>query len=661
MTPEEEQFDFKKRQAAAALRSRKRAAEAPQAAAPQTPQEIVAAAVPTREQMAEAARVQGQPMTDILTLYQRGAAYGQSPNIAGAASAAAGGSFEEGRQQMLEQERQAAENLTALGIPFGAIPEAAGGVMTGSAIIKPLAAAIPAIQGWLGTLLMGGAEGNVYAQGQGQDPVAGTLSGIAGSALGRAVATNLSKLTDMLPDLSVQRNTAQQIQEQAARAGVAPEDFIPTLQREVDKLGPSGALADIDMLRSKGAGFISPTSSAQGMAEAFTTAKSETRNVSDLALDEFGKIFPAPRTVGARGEAKQLTLAEAKNIYTTGLANTPVRFKPDPFTKLVNDTFGPKPIGTRKAAQNQLLSFINTKSPLGPDGKTRLPMKASDLLEIKDAIDYKIKDNTSTAVDKKTRADLIEISSRINDALKTNVPEIKDAAAIYSGQYAQDAGFEIGYDLAKKGLQNQSLADLREMSGKLTQTQKAALAEGYRQGSYEASDKGGAEKVFARVGPTKSNADLEIIDAVFGTDVGQKFFDASRRISAIEKTNKKLLQEWESVSQASSKPQGPSTNKIGQIVDLLTIGTQAATNKMMGGAAQGAIRREARAVGTAAKTAQADQALNWMTRTGTTPQTTEDAMQEIQRYLLLSQPSPLPQNLAAQAGRVGAAFERSGR
>jgi len=88
---------------------------------------------------------------------------------------------------------------------------------------------------------------------------------------------------------------------------------------------------------------------------------------------------------------------------------------------------------------------------------------------------------------------------------------------------------------------------------------------------------------------------------------------------------------------------------------------QTAQNKVLGGAFQGAGRREARAVGTAAKSAQADQALNWMTRTGTTPQTTEEAMQEIQRYLLLSQPSPLPQNLAAQAGRVGAAFERSGR
>ena len=527
--------------------------------------------------------------------------------------------------------------------------------------MKPLVAAVPAAQGWLGTLLTGGAEGNIYAQGQGQDPLLGTLTGAGGAALGRGIVTGLSKGMDMLPNLSVQQNAAKQIEEQAARAGIAPEDLMPTLQKEVDRLGPSGSLADIEMLREKGTGFVGPYSTTKSMADAFTTAKSETRNVSDLALDEWGKIFPAPRTINARGEAKQLTLDQAKDLYTTGLANTPVRFKPDPFTKLVSDTFGAKPIGTRKTTQDELLSFIRTKSPIGPDGKTRLPMKANDLLEIKDAIDAKIKDRTATAVDSKTKRDLVEISAQINKALKTNVPEIKDAAEIYSGQYAQDAAFDLGRDLGKKGLQNQTLADVRETVAKLTPTQKAAYAEGWRQGKYELTDKTSAEKEFARVGPTKSAADLELIDEIFGKDVGQKFFDASRRISAIEKTNKELLNEWKSASKASSRPQATSQSKIGQVVDLVTLATQAAQNKLLSGAAQGAGRREARAVGTQARAAQGEQALNWMTRTGTTPQTTEEAMREIQRYLALSRPAPLPQNLAAQAGRVGAAFERSGR
>lgn len=602
-----------------------------------------------------------QALLDSATMFQRGASMGQSPNIQGAASLAMGGSFEEGQQQMLEQERMAAENLTAFGIPFGVIPEVAGSVLTGAAIAKPLATAIPAIQGWLGTLLMGGAEGNVYAQGQGQDPLLGTATGIGGAGAGRAVVTGLSKGMDKLPTLNVQENAARQLQEQAARSGVAPEDFIPTLQSEITRLGPSGTLADVEPLRPLAKGSLTPQSSTQAMSDVFGMATSPTRNVSDLALTEWDSLFPAPRTVGQMGEAKKLTLDQAKDIYNTGLDNTPIRFKPDPFTKLVNDTFGPKPIGTRKTARDDILKFIDEKAPFAADGKTRTRMSARDLLEIKDAIDYKIKDRTTTAVDSKTKRDLVEIAANINKSLKTNVPEIKDAAEIYSGQYAQDAGFETGYDLGKSGLKNQSLDDFREMVAAFTPTQKAAFAEGWRKAKYEVADAKGVEKEFLRVGPTKSSADLEIIDQIFGPATGQKFADVGRRITAIEQSNKQLMNKWKSVSESIATPKGESLSAMRQLADLSTLASQTIQSKMMGGAFQGAFGREARALGSQARALQGDQALNWMTRTGTTPQTSEDAIQEIQRYLLRGQAAPLPQNLAAQAGRVGAAFERSGR
>jgi hypothetical protein len=603
-----------------------------------------------------------QPFLDALTMLQRGLSAGLSPKIQGVVSAATGGSFQKGEQQMREQEQRATEGTTVGGVPLGMLPEAVGGAITGSAWMKPLIAAVPAAQGWLGTLLAGGAEGNIYAQGQGQDPLLGTATGIGGAGLSRSIVTGLSRLTDMLPTFNVQENAAKELQKQAARTGVDPQDFIPTLQNEITRLGPSGALVDTAQLRPAVKGALSPQSSTQAMADAYMTSTSPTRNVSDLALDEFGKLFPAPRTINARGEAKQLTLDQAKDIYNTGLDNTPIRFKPDPFTNLVNRTFGPKPIGTRKTARDDILSFIDQKAPLAADGKTRPPMTARDLLEIKDAIDYKIKDKTTTAVDSKTRRDLIEISANINKSLKTNVPEIKDAAEIYSGQYAQDVGFELGLDLGKRGLKNQTLSDVREMFDKLTPAQKAAAAEGYRQGMYERVDKVGAEKQFAKVGPTKSNADLEIIDEIFGPATGQKFFDASRRIEEIEVSNKELMDKWKSVSENMAGPKSEASLwAIRQLADLSTLASQTINNKMLGGAFQGAFGREARALGSQAKALQGDQIMNWMTRTGTTPQTSDEALQEIQRYLLRGQAAPLPQNLAAQAGRVGAAFERSGR
>jgi hypothetical protein len=91
------------------------------------------------------------------------------------------------------------------------------------------------------------------------------------------------------------------------------------------------------------------------------------------------------------------------------------------------------------------------------------------------------------------------------------------------------------------------------------------------------------------------------------------------------------------------------------------LGSQLAQNKVLGGAFQGAFGRSARAEGAQQAAASGDQIINWLTRTGQTPQTAEDAMREIQQYLTMSRPAPLPANLGAQAGRMGAALERSGR
>jgi hypothetical protein len=518
------------------------------------------------------------------------------------------------------------------------------------------------MQGWLGTLLTGGAEGNIYAQGQGQDPLLGTATGIGGAALGRGVATGLSKLTDKLPTLNVQENAAKQLRTQAERAGVAPEDFIPTLQSEIARLGPSGTLADVDPLRPLAKGSLTPQSSTQAMSDVFGMATSPTRNVSDLAITEWDSLFPVPRTIGERGEAKAMTLDAAKAIYETGLTNSTVSFKPGPLRNLVTSVFGQRPIGKKEGALNSILEFIDKKSPLGADGKTRANMTPRDLLEIKDEIDLKIKDTTDNAVDSKTKRVLSDLAAKINKTLKTNIPEIKDAAEIYSGQYAQDAGFETGYALGKKGLKDQSLADFREMVANFTPAQKAAFSEGWRKAKYEAADAKGVEKEFLRVGPTKSNADLEIIDEIFGPATGQKFADVGRRITAIEQSNKQLMDKWKSVSENIAGPKSESSLwAIRQLADLSTLASQTINNKMLGGAFQGAFGREARALGSQARALQGDQALNWMTRTGTTPQTSDEAIQEIQRYLLRGQAAPLPQNLAAQAGRVGAAFERSGR
>lgn len=658
MTPEEEAFEFKKKRAAAAVNARSRAA----ATAPaQTPEERLAALVPTREEAAAAAAAAGQPLADVLTMVQRGATMGQAPNIQGAISALTGGSFEEGRQQMLAQEAAASERMTAGGIPFGMLPEAGGAIVTGRALTAPLEAAYPALSGWLGTLLTGGAEGSIYAQGQGQDTLEGLLAGVVGAGAGRTVATGLNKLDDMLPSFSVQEKAARQLQEQAARAGVPESEFAPTMESELARLGPDAALADVDVLRPLAKGSLTDMSSPEALANAYQLSTSPNRNISDIAIMAWDDLFPTPRTINERGEAKQVTLNEAKAIYESGLNNSTVKFRAAPFEEMVRRIFGDKPTGNVKTVRDAVMGYISDKTPTGPDGKTRLPMTPRDLLEVKDAVDAKVKEITRTTADSKTNRKLFELSARLNDTLKEYVPEIRQAADIYSGQYAFDAAFESGYELAAKGLRNQSLDDLRETVASFTPTQKAAFSEGWRKAKFEATDQRGFEAQFKRVGPTKSNAELEIIDTIFGPGTGEKFADVSRRLSALETTNRQFGQQWRSVSEALAKPKGTGLDTVRQLADALTLASQTVQNKMLGGAFQGAFGREARAVGAKGRAAQGDQIIDWLTRTGQTPQTAQDAMREIEQYLLRAQPAPLPASLGAQAGRMGAAFERAER
>ena len=629
-----------------------------------SPEAALAAKLPTTMQIEESianVNERQQPFLDALTMFQRGITLGQSPTIQGAASALTGGSFTEGQEAQMAREQAAYENLTFGGVPMGMLPEAAGGYGLTKALMAPIEAAYPAFQSWLGTLLGGGAECAIYAQGQGQNTTEGALLGAGGAGLGRTVATGLSKATEFLPNFSVQERAAKGIVEQGQRSGVAPEDLIAELQGQMTRLGPDATLADVDFMRPAVIGAIGPHSSIEATANVYGMATAPNRNIQDIAQEEWGNIFAPARTAGQVEATKKLTLDEAKTIYETGLNNSAVRFKAQPFERMVDQAFGAKPTGNKKTSRDAVMSYIADKSPIGPDGKTRLPMTPRDLLEIKDAVDARIKEIARTSADSKTNKALFDLSAKLNTTIKDYVPEVRDAADIYSGQYAFDAAYETGYDLGKKGLKGQSLADLQESIQAFSPQQKAAFSEGWRKSKVESGDISGIERQIKRVGPTKSNAELEIIDTLFGPGTGQQVVDASKRITAIEETNKQAFNEWQSVSKKARSPLGEQLTGIRGLADKATIASQIAMNKLLGGAFQGAFGREARRMGAQGFAEANDQIINWATRSGMTPQTSEDAIREIEQYLLRAQPAPLPANLGAQAGRMGAAFERSGR
>jgi hypothetical protein len=604
-----------------------------------------------------------QQLGDVALMAGRGLTIGQSPNIQGAINVMLGGDFETGRQNQLAAEAAASERLGIMGM----VPEIAGGIATGGAevaAVKKLAGT-PAAQklgGWLGSILTGAAEGSVYAQGQGMDTTAGGLLGAGGALAGKSVMTGLGKIDDWLaPKLNVQQRAAEQISQQMQRSGVAPENIGATLQSEMDRLGPDAVLADVDLLRPRVTKAVNPEASIETAASAFNTATSPQRNIADLALTEWDSIFQTPRSINEKGVETKLTLDQAKAIYEQGLNNSPVKFKGDTFETIVTDAFGTKPIAGMKTARDALIESIRIKTPLVPDGKggfVRDRMTARDLLDIKDSVDARIKDTTDGAADAKTKRHLTDISKQINETLKGYVPEIRTAADIYSGQYSFDAAYSNGYDLGKKGLKGQSLTDLREMVAGFTPQQKQAYAEGWRKAKFEGVDAAGAEKEFARIGPTKSNADLEIIDSLFGPGTGQQFVDVSKRINAISATNKDLLNSWKSVSGEAANPKGDSLNLLRIGADLLTMASQTAERKMMGGAFQGAFGREARAMGARGNALTNDQIVDWATRTGTS---VEDALRQIEQYMARSKPQPIDPELLRSGIQTGTAAERSMR
>lgn len=675
-TPTSKFSAFKARAAAAALALQKKKEEAAAAAAaakePErtfidpydfgatyTPEEIQAA-VKTGQNMSMGEIM--QPIADLYLLAQRGATFGQAPNIVGGLSALMGTGFGAGKEQMLAAEQAAQERINAA-IPGAAIvPEIAGGVITGKAYSAPLEAAYPALSGWLGTILQGAGEGALYAEGQDQDVLSGAVSGGVGAGLGRAVATGLNKIGDMLPSLNFRERAASQVAQQMERAGIPPSQAVPTLESEIARLGPEGSIADAPQLRPRITGSINPRASTEALASSYGLATDTHRNVADIAAVEWEKLFPPPRTQGARGADRAMTLGEARTLYDKALDNSPLSFKPDPIKRLVTDAFGDKPIADMKVARDRILSYVDEKAPPLPNGQ-RAPLTPRNLLEIKEGIDQMIPAGNvqGEPLGNKARRAMTQTSRQINDMLKTYIPDLKTPAQMYAGQYAADAAFDGGYQLGKRGLVGESLDDFREVYRDLSTSEKAAFAEGWRKAKFEKGDIQGIGTQIRRVGPTKANAELEIIDEIFGPDTGSKVVDISRRLDAIDRTNKAFLDRWKAVGEAEANPSGTGLDRVRQTADQIVMASQVGMNKVLGGAFQGAFGRQARALGTGQAATVNDQLLDWASRTGYTPQTTEDALREIQFYLTRGQRSPLDAQLAARAGRIAGATERAMR
>ena len=663
----EEQFKFAQKQA----RARRLRLEAEQAQANEAPAE--GEVQPTLEDMQanDGAMLRGQIeqsvqagggtgdfLKDVATLFQTGATMGQAPNIQGVLSMLTGGDFQQGSEQMRGQEASARENLGGLGI----LPEVAGGVVTGRAVTEPFMQAyqatsgmLPQARNFLGSLLAGGAEGNVYAQGQELDPLTGTAFGAGGAAVGQGLVKGVTWLDDLITAFRDPAQKAAKTFERAAvQGGASPATMQQDLESSLAVYGPERSLIETSPeMRAVTKGAVGPDVGDQALLGLRNVTE---RNVADIAQDEMDMIFnPAvSRTTAGENAAKVKEALQTE--YTTVLADADkkgIRFSPAALLRTVDNVFQGMKMGQRGTMYNRVKTELESKLPQDADGNLRM-MAPAEILTVKQYLDELIPNAKvdGEPISNKTRADLIELKNRVNSTLKEYIPGYADVSTKYASQASTDAARTLGEQAAKRS--KTSIEDLQAFFNSASQAEKSAFAEGHRYALEVAGEQGGIEKIFQRIGPTKSNAALETIEAIYGPKVADQFVSASRRVTEISKTGKDI--GGARLSAVGAIPQGrESSGAMRSLLDRAIIASQIGQGRGLGGASVGSAARTGTATIKNREAASNAQLLDWMSQTGAGA---DDALQTIMRNLELAKRKPLTSQARQTAATFGSASQR---
>jgi hypothetical protein len=591
------------------------------------------------EQSVQADGGSGTFLRDIATLFQTGATMGQSPNIQGALSILTGGDFQQGREQMLAQEAGARENLGGLGV----LPEVAGGVVTGRAVTEPILqtyrATAPMIKNaseqglnWLGKAInrvsqpdvrnlasgmaVGGAEGTVYAQGQGLDPTTGALFGAGGVPVAQGLVKGISKLDDALSILrNPERRAAEQFNRASTLAGNKPETMQQDLESQLAVYGPERSLLETSPeMRQTAVSAVGPNVGDKTLLGLRNVTE---RNVADLAQDEMDMIFNPAVSKTTAGENAAKVKETLQTEYTTVLADADkkgIRFSPAALLKTVDNVFQGMKMGQRGTMYNRVKTELESKLPRDADGNLRM-MTPAEVLTVKQYLDELIPNAKvdGEPISNKTRADLIELKNQVNNTLKDYIPGYGDVSSKYASQASTDAARTLGEQAAKRS--KTSIEDLQAFLSGASTAEKSAFAEGHRYALEVSGEQGGIENVFKRVGPTKSNAALETIEAIYGPKVADQFVTASRRITEISKTGKDLSRARLNAVGALSQG-GKEKGLIRSLIDRTIIGSQVAQGKGLGGASVGSAAREGTRTVGKRQAESNSQLLDWMSKTG---------------------------------------------
>jgi hypothetical protein len=472
-----------------------------------------------------------------------------------------------------------------------------GGIGGGVAGTVPLVAAAPeafgigagnllarAGMGALSGAALGGSDSAIRSGGDLNSIIHGAKIGAATGAgavgLGSALGWAGGKVLNMLSGTSA---PAREVGNMLAGAGLSPQDARTALNR----LGPSGTLADIDPALTTEAGALA----ARGGATT-SLMKNSMRTRAAGADDRASQLMtsalgPKPDLTAATEAIENDAATRAGPAYAAGRNGVPLDVTP---VLASIDSQLPNASGGVANVLNTVKGYLTNKvaSAGNPTGLLVPKDDPASVLQARQALDDLIqKMPLDTSAGRNAMRTASGLRGQLDTVVKSN-PSFAHGDAIYSQAMGVRDALQSGVDVFKRATRPEDMA--RTIQG-MTPPELDAFRQGARVAIGDAMENttrgeaAGAQSMFGRGTANRAKLDLLFPNA---SDV----FDALHSEATMRGTERSILgQSVTAERQAAMKRWSPQAESSGISNDLLAAGEGLATAGPWGGVAAPLLRR----------------------------------------------------------------------
>lgn len=406
---------------------------------------------------------------------------------------------------------------------------------------------------------------------------------------------------------------------------MAPEALIAARQG----LGDQAIVADLHPnLQQSVSAAIANRADPKAAGNLIKTAQS--RNTDEMAMDALsqGLGTEKPRFVAAQETQQALQVLGKKHQEIVAEMDATSVIPTKEILDKLTETFGKAPIGPKGNAYNALLKSVGIKS--GENANLKGDLKPSDLIDIKQQIDGML-DNlsnnfTSPPADKGTRANLVAMRRDISDRLSAISPQYAGLNKAYGGEFEFARARELGEKLVSNATK-QTVDDFKQEFNDLSKSGQQAFREGAGYALFQKAQASGGGAALKAM--TKNAAQRDALNTVFGEAVSDKLVEQASNIATMFQTNE-MIAAMQGKAAASASEITNSTNPIGSILDVASAGAMGIGGHLLGGAAQGALRRTGMGLSNAGRAQVNTSLVNLGAKQGTGA---DDALRDLYHYM----------------------------